>query len=217
MSSQQPADVDSRIDSIVERLDEIEEELEHEREEKQRLQEENRELRGRNEELNEKVDALEKETDILESRCDALAKGLDELEQRLEDGDLADDVERGADPEVPREVPLEDIVALPDPVAERELDPNVERARWVAGEASTAGDKTPAGYRLTAGQIGRFLDVALDVDPHPQTVARVLSILDELGKDQTHRRKKNGEKRIAFDEDLATRLEAHAEMRPDPG
>jgi len=177
------------------------------------LRQENEQLREENEELRERIDELEKQNQIVQSRCDGLESLIERLEERLDSGDLADDVQDGADPDIPRETPLEDVVALPDDVADRELAANVQRARWFASRIASAGKKVPVGYQLPAGEIGRLLDVAVDVDPHPETVARIISILDEMGDDGATRRKKNGEKRIIVDEDLAKRLKAHSEMR----
>lgn len=205
-----PDDLEAQIKEIVdERVDEATADL---REENDQLRDQVDQLQEERDDLQERVDDLEQEKDVLESRCDALADGLDRLEERMENGDLADDVEQGADPDVPRETPLEDVVSLPDDVADSELNQNVERARWFASEIKSAGRKTPMGHQLRAGEIGRLLDVALDVDPHPETVARIISILDEMGQDETHRRKKDGEKRIIIEEELADRLEAHSAM-----
>jgi predicted RNase H-like nuclease (RuvC/YqgF family) len=198
--------IDKRVEEAVEeKTADLREELEEEREQR-------REVERKVERLEEKVHGLQRETNILDSRCDALADAVDDLEERLEDGDLADEADAGADPDVSRETPLEDVVALPEDVADRELSKNVQRARWFASKARSAGSKTPAGYQLTAGEIGRLLDVALEVEPHPETVARVISIIDEMGHEETVRRKRNGEKRIVLKEDLVRRLEAHSDM-----
>lgn len=212
--TQQPVTRDE-FEQLKDQMDSIQQEIEEERQQRREVEQERDQLQERVQELEETVEQKDREISILESRCDALAEGLERLEGRLEDGDLADDVEAGADPSIERQTPLEDVVALPDEVAERELQANVERARWFAGEIRSAGRKTPMGYQLRAGEIGRLLDVALDVDPHPETVARIISIIDEMGDDETHRRKKEGEKRIVVEEELAKRLEAHSGMSPE--
>jgi hypothetical protein len=135
-----------------------------------------------------------------------------ELESRMEDGDLADDADAGAAPDVPRETPLENLVALPEDVAEQSLSKQDKRARFIAMDARDYGDKCIDGRIITAGRSGRTLAAGLDVDPHPEKVRRVMKRLKELGKDSTKLRKKNGEKRINIDEAAVDRLERHAEM-----
>ena len=194
--------------STEEKTRDIEEIRDIIRDEVDDLEEENDQLREQAESLEEE---LEKRAEI---QKDILAK-IHDLEQRL-DGELQDDVERGADPEVDRETPLEDILALPNDVANQELSANVRRAREIVASADTWGRGVPAGVQLTAGQIGRALNVGLDVDAHPETVRRIISILDELGKEHVTRRRRDAEKRIILDEELVERLQRLASHRGEP-
>jgi DNA repair exonuclease SbcCD ATPase subunit len=196
---------------LVEKVESLENELEEEREKR-------RQAEQRVDELEDDVDDHDDRLDDAESRLDAVGTGIEAihdelavLEGRLE-GDLAEDVEQNAAPDVPRETPLEDVVALPEDLADRELDKRSKRARFIAMDPRDYGDKCFSGRIMTAGRIGRTLAAGLDVDPHPETVRRVMERLDALGKDTTTLRKKNGEKRINIDEDAVDRLERHAEM-----
>lgn len=185
----------------------------------QAVEEETRELREEVEQLRDRVDELEHQQQINNSRLDGMSNNVDRLQDRLEDGDLAGAVETNADPTVERETPLEDVVALPESVAEDHLSPNQQRARFLASDIRDYGDSVPRGRRLTAGRIGKILRAGLDVDPHPETVRRVMQILDDLAGDEATRRKKNGEKRIVLHGGLVDRLErlsridvAHTDM-----
>jgi hypothetical protein len=51
------------------------------------------------------------------------------------------------------------------------------------------------------------LKAGLNITPHSETVRRVLQILEDLGDDAATVRKRRGEKRIVFDEDLVRRIE----------
>jgi hypothetical protein len=197
------------------------------------LREEVEELRRENEQLRDRVDDLEDERDeratlqwdsgnhedlMVESTSGTVyplgasldqklhQDELEELRDRLDEGDLAGQADAGAGT-VETETPLEDVVALPEDVADQSLSPNQDRARFIASDVVEYGDKVPAGRRLTAGRIGKILRAGRDVDPHPETVARVMAIVDDLGGDGVTKRKKNGEKRIIVDDDLAARLE----------
>jgi len=207
------AQIEETIDERVEQeTQDLRDELQVEREKRRRAEDRLADLEDDVDEHDDRLDDVERETMILDSRADAISSIQDRLEQRLESGDLAEDVERNAAPDVPRETPLEDVVALPEDVADRELDERSKRARFIARDARNYGDKCPAGRIVTAGRVGRTLAAGLDIDPHPETVRRVMSRLDALGKDTTTLRKKNGEKRIIIDEDAVVRLERHAEM-----
>jgi predicted nuclease with TOPRIM domain len=200
------------LSAVIDRLDELEAQ-------NRRLREENEQLRERVDDLEDDVDEHDDRLDDVDDRVDAVDKkrqylmeDVVELESRLEEGDLADDADAGAAPDVPRETPLENLVALPEDVAEQSLSKQDKRARFIAMDAGDYGDKCFDGRIITAGRIGRTLAAGLDVDPHPEKVRRVMKRLNELGKDSTKLRKKNGEKRINIDEAAVDRLERHAEM-----
>ena len=203
---------DQDLSAVMDRLDELEEE-------NKELREENEQLRKRVDDLEDDVDEHDDRPDDVDDRIDSVDKkreciveDLVELESRLEDGDLADDADAGAAPDVPRETPLENLVALPEDIAEQSLDKQDKRARFIAMDARDYGDKCFDGRIITAGQIKRILAAGRDVDPHPEKVRRVMKRLNKLGKDSTKLRKKNGEKRINIDEAAVDRLDCHARM-----
>jgi hypothetical protein len=223
------------LSGVLDRLDELEAQNRRLREENEQLRERVHDLEDENQRLQERVDELESGASLewdggkwTEASVEApdgtfypigpaienrpTEDDLEELRERLADGDLAEDVDAGAAPNVPRETPLEDVVALPEDVAKQSLSKQDRRARFIAMDARDYGDKCPAGRIVTAGRLGRTLAAGLDVEPHPETVRRVMRRLDALGKDTTTLRKKNGEKRIIIDEDAVARLERHAEM-----
>ncbi|MFC7076187.1 hypothetical protein [Haloarcula halophila] len=136
-----------------------------------------------------------------------LQERLDDLRDRLAEGDLAEAEPEPESPTIETETPLEDIVALPESVAETELSANQQRARFLARDVRDYADKAPAGWCLTAGQVGTVLKAGLDITPHSETVRRVIQILEDLCDDAATVRKRRGEKRIVFDEDLVQRLE----------
>lgn len=205
--------------AVMDRLEDLEQRVDELEDENEQLREENEELRER---LDERASLRWDSTDHTDLMVES-AEGtvyplgasldkrvhqdeLEELRERLADGDLAGEADAGAG-EVETETALEDVVALPEEVADQSLSPNQDRARFIASDVVEYGDKVPAGRRLTAGRIGKILRAGRDVDPHPETVARVMAIVDDLGGDGVTKRKKNGEKRIIVDDDLAARLE----------
>jgi hypothetical protein len=205
--------VDELEAQIEETIDErVEQETQDLRDELQEEREKRRRAEDRLADLEDDVDEHDDRIDSVDKKRRYLLEDFAKLESRLEDGDLADDADAGAAPDVPRETSLEDVVALPEDVAEQSLSKQDKRARFIAMDARDYGDKCPIGRIVTAGNVGRTLAAGLDVDPHPETVRRVMRRLDALGKDSTTLRKKNGEKRIIIDEDAVARLERHAEM-----
>jgi hypothetical protein len=226
------------LEAVEDRLNELEQRIEQKDQRIADLEEENEQLRERVDDQDDRLEDVESGATLewdggkwSEARVEAddgtvypigpaianrpTESDLEALEERLADGDLADDVEQNAAPDVPRETPLEDVVSLPEDVVDRSLDANEQRARFVARDFRDYGDKVPAGYRITAGRVGRTLRAGLDVDPHPETVRRVMNLLDDLAGDAGTLRKRNGEKRVILDEDLVDRLERHAETAPE--
>lgn len=131
---------------------------------------------------------------------------LEDLEDRLADGDLSDASDQ-EDATVETETPLEDVVALPEQIAEEKLSPNQQRARFVASDVPSYGDRTQAGWSLSTSEVRRVLRAGTDCDGHDETIRRVMTFVDELGKDGTKLRKKNGERKVFVDERTAKRLQ----------
>jgi cell division septum initiation protein DivIVA len=105
--------------------------------------------------------------------------------------------------------PLERICALPEHVADRELTANQERARFIARDVRDYAEKAPAGLVIDSRAIKRVLTASEGKRPHTQTVARVMSFLDELGKEDVQQKKRRGKKFVVVDPEAADRLADH--------
>lgn len=148
------------------------------------------------------VDGVRTDCNAVESRVDALED--DETE------DATAGVDGATSPAHKPESPLEQVVGLPEHATDS-LSANQERARFVAKDIADYGTSVPAGVAITAGEIRRIL-VAKDEDSrvHPETVSRVITFLDDLGKEDVTVKKRRGERRIIFDEDAITRYQTAA-------
>jgi len=232
------------LSEAVTRLEELEQRVEG-------LEAENEDLRKENEQLRDRVDELEDDQDDLQSEFWELEEYLygeygyglgatklkkkgvlerleevDDLVDRIEDGDLQDKPEPG--PSVKTETPLEDVVALPDNIAESELTANQRRARFVASDitdyATFTGKTAGGGYALSSSDLRRVLVARFDdVAGHAETVRRIVDWLDELGQDTVRISKRDGERRVVFEEEGARRLaklgglETHVSVSEVPG
>lgn len=221
---------------LAEQIEEIREENERLRERVEDLEEENQELAEENEELRERVEDLEERATVewdSDDVADLWVKStegtriplgnmvessvsetvfeskLEDLRDRLADGDLADESESG--PAVETETPLEDAVALPDNIAESELNPNQYRARFLVSDITNYAGKTTSGWAIRAGEIKRVMAAAFDAG-HDETVRRVIEFMDQLGDDTVTVNKRNGEKRVLIDERAAKRLSRLGEL-----
>jgi TolA-binding protein len=82
------------------------------------------------------------------------------------------------------ETPLEQVVAMPEHIADDQLTANQERARFVASSMDDYATKVGSGdYRLTAADLRSVLRAAYDTS-HSETVDRVRTILADLGGDE---------------------------------
>jgi len=129
---------------------------------------------------------------------------LEDLTERLADGDLADEPESG--PSVDTETPLEDVVALPETIAESELTANQQRARFVASGITDYAGKSTGGWALRSSEVKKVLKAGTGCEGHDETVRRVIDVLDQLGDDTVRVAKRNGERRIFVDDRAAKRL-----------
>jgi len=166
------------------------------------------------EQLRERVDDVEDDVDKNSEDVDrahldlATLRGrvsdVEQLKERLEDGDLADAGETG--PSVDTETPLEDVVALPQNIAESELTANQQRARFIASDirdyASVSGRNN---YLLSSSDVRRVLKAAGE-NHHRETVNRVMEFIDQLGEEFTKLKTKNGEKKLFIERSEGGRL-----------
>lgn len=108
-----------------------------------------------------------------------------------------------------RPTPLDQLVALPEHVAERELSANQERARFVARDVRDYAEKAPAGLVIDSGTVKKVITAAEGKRPHTQTVARVMGFLADMGKDGVELTKRRGKKLVVCDPVVADRLADH--------
>ena len=180
---------DDRLAEIESRLDELESENEQLRNENDQLhdrvddlEDSNERLHQENAKLRQRVDKLEKDTDCALSNTEGAFNQISNLKERLEEVDTP--TPEGGKTTVQRhETPLEQVVAMPEHIAEEQLTPNQERARFVASSISDYATKIATGdYSLTASDLRSVLSAAYDTN-HSETVDRVRTFLADLGGD----------------------------------
>jgi uncharacterized coiled-coil protein SlyX len=184
------------------------------------LQEHVEELEAKIEKKDERIADLEAQVADLEARGEAATRKRNHLAEeigRVEDvateragGDAdTEKAEPPADTDVPQ-TPLEQVVGLPESLADTELTANQKRARFVARDVRDYAEKVPAGYAIPSTDLRKVLKAKEGSTPHTQTVARVMDFLDELGGEGTTLVERRGTKRIAFSEEAVARLDEHA-------
>jgi hypothetical protein len=114
------------------------------------------------------------------------------------------------------ETSLEQVCALDDKTASRQLTSNQQRARFVAKNPTDYFSKVPAGYTLTSGEIGKVLRAGTDCDGHTATVDRVIGFLNKFGESDVEVVKRRGTRRVVFSKDLVERLTQLSSHGGDP-
>jgi len=200
--------------------------------ENDRLRERVAELEAAQEEATAKTDGMEAQVDDHEQRLEALGRGISAANDRLADLEAAtptDPQARSGTPEhdaetahgegatngtatagndsaVAPETPLEQVVALPEHLADGELTANQQRARFVAADVWDYTTNVPAGRTIQAGDLSKVLRAGTDCRGHSQTVDRVIRLLDDLGVDEVEVVERRGQRRVVFSEPLCRRL-----------
>lgn len=172
--------------------------------------------------VTECVDELATETDRLGQ--DMQNRGASDAEDRKRIRELEDALDRQTDdteavePDSPDTAPtpdpdkttpqssLEQVVALPESVADGELSSNQQRARFVAQDVAQYASKAPAGFVLSSGDIATVLRAGTDCKGHTETVTRVMEFLDDLGGGGVKIVKRRGTRRIVFKPAVVDRL-----------
>ena len=195
------SNVDSAVvDAITTLADEVAE-----------LKQEVADLREKNDKLRDelKQEREQRGTEVAETRQD-----LADLRETVEEThtDATDPIPDGQKtPFHEPETGLEDVVQLPEPVAEDTLTANQQRARFVAKDIADYTRSVPAGRAIKSSEIRRVLTAAEAGTVHSQTVARVMEFLDQLGEDAVQiRESQSGARLVVFDEDLVKRVVAYA-------
>jgi len=138
-------------------------------------------------------------------------KRVTELEE-AEDGDSGGDTPtpNGGNPSIQEpETPLEEVVQLPEHLAEENLSRNQERARFVARDVHQYARSVPAGRALKSSELRRVLAASEDGSIHTETVSRVIDFLTELGKEEVNLREtQGGERVVVFTDEIVKRIVA---------
>jgi len=204
-------DDNERLEAIEARLDELEAENEQLREENDELHDRvaeletaNDELRKENARIKQRVSDLEEQPEVSieeENPIGSLKVGNahvgEAITGRVSEYDLENELaELKADLEASNptpdtgettgqqhETPLEQVAAMPEHIADKQLTANQQRARFVASNLSDYATRVGSGdYALTAGDLRTVLTAAFD-QSHSETVNRVRTILADLGGD----------------------------------
>ena len=193
--------------------------------EKDRLRERVDELEGRVDDAEDRLDDVEFQEQDNDAHLDAIGRKLDAIDDRLDDleahreelatatdpngaGDGGGETSAGnrASEGVTPETPLEQVVALPEHLADGELTANQQRARFVAADVWDYTTDVPAGRTIQAGDLSKVLRAGTDCRGHSQTVDRVIRLLDDLGGDDVEVVERRGQRRVVFTEALCRRL-----------
>lgn len=194
------------VSRLEKRIDELESELESVKED----QDDPNHI----EEVEEQVDEVEEQVDSLDEDTTRLSKELADTNRRLSDVEDSISQDNTPTPEADKptvhstiETPLEQICALPQEVAEKELSVNQEKARFLSMDVTDYATRVPAGYSLKSSDIRKVLKAKEGESQHPQTIDRVVKFLKEFaGEDDIKIIKRHGERRVIFTDDLVSRL-----------
>jgi hypothetical protein len=178
--------------------------------------------------LIEIVEDQQKRIDELEDRLDdeQTQRGKDdaELRGRITDAENRLDAveEEGSTTETPTpetktdtstdpQMPIEDVIRIPEHLVEDSLTANQQRSRAVAKDIHQYSQSVPAGRAIKSSELRRVLSAQSDGgSTHTETVSRVMDMLDNLGKEAINvRESQSGEKVVVFDDDLVRRIVAY--------
>jgi hypothetical protein len=180
------------------------------------------EAEARVEELEARVDECEAENEELRELIGTTRRDLAEVRgdvHDLQDGsagttpslETPDQPDRPEQPEP--ETSLEQVIMMPDEMAESQLTQNQQRARDVASDVEQYADSVPAGRALSASVLRRVLSAHSGGDRiHGETLRRVREFLQRLGGDAvTIEETRGGETTVVFDESMVRRIKSQAE------
>jgi chromosome segregation ATPase len=174
------AELEARIDQLEaenerkdERLAVVETENSRKDDEIERLSRDLASERARTTELENKVEALESQSDASDA------------------SDASDESDDGRSP-------LAQLIDVPFERAKEQLTANQVRARTVAQRAIELGTKTQAGIVLKSEDIASYLEER-SINPHTETIRRVMDYLDDLGKNDVEDTIHKGDRLLVFD------------------
>jgi chromosome segregation ATPase len=109
----------------------------------------------------------------------------------------------------PPEVPLEEVIRVPEHLVEEHLTANQRRARFVAKDVAEYTRSVPAGRAIRSSQLRQVLRAGEDGQIYTETVSRVIRFLDDLGGDAvTVNESRRGERVVVFTEAFVERVQA---------
>ncbi|WP_144263718.1 hypothetical protein [Haloglomus irregulare] len=176
-------------------------------------------LEGRVEEKDERIAELEEQLSEQQSES---AKERAEIKQRvttLESEESDEEPDSNDETPTPQtgktalqepETPLEDIIQIPEHLAEENLSANQQRARFVAKDIHEYSRSVPAGRVIKSSELRRVLSAGEDGTVYNQTVSRVIDYLDSLGdEDVKIRETQAGERVVVFTDEIVKRIVAY--------
>lgn len=173
---------------MIETVEVLKEELEEERQARKELEEELESYRTSNE--LDKAHIRQRVTDIEEGE-----------DEEPGSGDAPPGVEGG-------KTTLETLVSLPEEVAQKQLQANDRRARFIARDIKDYTSKCMAGYVMDSRDVKRVLSASDEVvgKAHNQTVSRVMDRLESYGGTEVTEKTRRGKRIVVVTEEMADRL-----------
>ena len=155
--------------------------------------------------LNRAFDRIEEQSEEIENlrnHNEQIAKDLAKANQRIEKLEQttkpeSDESAESNDAEEDRS-PLAQLIDVPLERAKEQLTANQERARTVAQRAIELGKKVKAGLVIKSEDIAEHLEER-GVDPHTETIRRVMDYLADLGKSDVEDTMHKGDRLLVFD------------------
>ena len=207
----------SELEQIKQRLDHLEEQNEQLQNRVDDLEEENEQLRDRVDDLQREhwhgYGQLRTDVDQLEDRLNGATEGafnkISSLKDRLADLDTPTP-EAGETTVQQHETPIEQVVAMPEDMADSQLTANQQRARFIAKDIKTyatraSGTDATDDLLLSPSDLRTVLKSAFDIT-HSETVDRVRNILADLGGDDIRLREKSNAESWVMDEKARNRM-----------
>jgi len=188
------------------RLDETDEDLTQTRERAQEAEAKVEELQA---ELKEERETRGKESAEDRQRIHRVEERLDSMEE----GGSGDETPTPQAEETTiqePETPLEDVIRVPEQVAEENLSANQQRARFVAKDIHEYSRSVPAGRVIKSSELRRVLSAKKEGRVYTETVSRVIEFLTKLGEESVKvRETQQGERVVVFTDGFVKRVVAY--------
>ena len=142
-------------------------------------------------ELRREIERLSRELASERARTTELENKVEALESDRDASDESDDTDDGRSP-------LAKLIDVPIERAKEQLTANQVRARTVGQRAIELGKKTQAGIVVKSENIAEHLEER-GVDPHTETIRRIMDYLADLGKHDVEDTMHKGDRLLVFD------------------